>query len=63
MRRDLENIRMREKEDREQDVVVRKEVEKYGHIMKRRGMDEKLAKQGKAVKDEYEDRLALWRGH
>jgi hypothetical protein len=50
---------MREKEDKEQDVVVRKEVEKYRHIMKRRGMDEKLAKQGKAVKDEYEDRLGV----
>jgi hypothetical protein len=25
----------------------------------RRGMDKKLAKQGKAVKDEYEDRLAV----
>jgi hypothetical protein len=50
--RDLENIRMREEEDKEQDLVVRKEVEKYRHIMKRRGMDEKLAKQGKAANDE-----------
>ena len=54
----LENIRLR-KEEEEARQIVKQEVERYRQTMIDMGQEEKLAKEGKAAADEYDDRLAM----
>jgi len=55
---DKENLRMRKEEERER-AKVEREVDRYRHEMIEMGKGDKLAKEGKKAKDEYEDRLAM----
>ena len=55
---DLENLRLR-KEEEDARNIVKEEVERYRQTMIDMGNEDKLAKEGKAAADEYDDRLAM----